>query len=77
MSSRALRRLRGKQRGQEALDLQDTGDGYEEQAVEGEEEELDEAVLQPNKTSCNVSRKAKKNKVQKNLANIYELVSQT
>ncbi|CDQ87524.1 unnamed protein product [Oncorhynchus mykiss] len=73
MSSRALRRLKGKQRGQEALDLGDLvpGEGPEEQAadVEEEEEELEEAVLQPVKSSI---RKTKKNK--KNLCNIYELI---
>ncbi|XP_071237287.1 ribosome quality control complex subunit TCF25-like [Salvelinus alpinus] len=75
MSSRALRRLKGKQRGQEALDLGDLvpGEGPEpvEQAADGEEEEeeLEEAVLQPVKSSI---RKAKKNK--KNLSNIYELI---
>uniref|UniRef100_A0A8C8FV11 Transcription factor 25 n=1 Tax=Oncorhynchus tshawytscha TaxID=74940 RepID=A0A8C8FV11_ONCTS len=75
MSSRALRRLKGKQRGQEALDLGDLvpGEGPEpeEQAadVEEEEEEPDEAVLQSVKSSI---RKAKKNK--KNLSNIYELI---
>lgn len=73
MSSRALRRLKGKQRGQEALDLgdlvPDEGPEPEEQAADVEEEELEEAVLQPAKSSI---RKAKKNK--KNLSNIYELV---
>lgn len=73
MSSRALRRLKGKQRGQEALDLGDLVPGEEpgpeEQAADVEEEELEEAVLQPAKSSI---RKAKKNK--KNLSNIYELV---
>ncbi|XP_036391779.1 transcription factor 25 [Megalops cyprinoides] len=73
MSSRALRRLKGKQRGQEALDL-----GYlqldvgEEAAELGEEDEQDEGPLEPAKKSS--SRKAKKNKSQKNLSNIYELI---
>ena len=69
MSTRALRRLKGKQRGQEALDLGDLtlGDSPEEQAA-GEEEQLDTA------NSKASSRKAKKNKAPKNVSNIYELV---
>ncbi|XP_076583325.1 ribosome quality control complex subunit TCF25 [Chaetodon auriga] len=72
MSTRALRRLRGKQRGQEALDVGDLtlGDSPEEQAA-GEEEQLD--VSPPSTTKAN-SRKAKKNKAQKNFSNIYELI---
>lgn len=70
MSSRALRRLKGKQRGQEALDMGSLVPG-EEQAAEVEEEEGDSA-LQPISKSSN--QKAKKNKSQKNLSNIYELV---
>lgn len=70
MSSRALRRLRGKQRGQEALDPADLtlSDRSEEQAAEAEGEEPD--------TANPSGRKAKKNKnkSQKNLSNIYELV---
>ncbi|CAB1339355.1 unnamed protein product [Coregonus sp. 'balchen'] len=75
MSSRALRRLKGKKRGQEALDLGDLvpGEGPEPEEkaadVEEEEWELDEAILQPAKSS---SRKTKKNK--NNLSNIYELI---
>ncbi|KAL1007323.1 hypothetical protein UPYG_G00084980 [Umbra pygmaea] len=71
MSSRALRRLKGKQRGQEPLDLGDLvpGEGLDEQAVEFEEEKPDNCLTQPVKKS---SRKAKKNK--KNLTNIYELI---
>lgn len=70
MSTRALRRLKGKQRGQEALDLGDLtlGDSPEEQAA-GEEEQLDAANV-----SNASNRKAKKNKAQKNFSNIYELV---
>ncbi|XP_070816683.1 ribosome quality control complex subunit TCF25 [Chaetodon trifascialis] len=72
MSTRALRRLRGKQRGQEALDVGDLtlGDSPEEQAA-GEEEQLD--VSPPSTTKGN-NRKAKKNKAQKNFSNIYELI---
>ncbi|XP_046898197.1 transcription factor 25 [Hypomesus transpacificus] len=70
MSSRALRRLKGKQRGQEALDMGSLVPG-EEQAAEVEEEEGDSA-LQPISKSSN--QKAKKNKSQKNLSNIYELI---
>ena len=69
MSSRALRRLKGKQRGQEALDLGDLG---EELGQAAEDEEPLEDVGPPSKNSVN--RKAKKNKTQKNLSNIYELV---
>lgn len=73
MSSRALRRLRGKQRGQEALDLGGlTSDSPEEQAATDEEQE-DTANVSPlpNRKS---NQKAKKNKTQKNICNIYELV---
>lgn len=67
MSTRALRRLRGKQRGQEALDLGDLtlGDSPEEQAA-GEEEQVENANVSP--------PKGKKNKAQKNFSNIFELV---
>lgn len=75
MSSRALRRLKGKQRGQEELSIDDlqlnesqTADLPEEE----EEEEQCEAVLQPAKKN---NRKAKKSKAQKNISNIYELAS--
>ncbi|KAM3876991.1 ribosome quality control complex subunit TCF25 [Diretmus argenteus] len=71
MSSRALRRLRGKQRGQEALDLGQEGEGQQQAEEEAEDEELDAATLQSNKNS---NRKAKKNKAQKNRSNIYELI---
>ncbi|XP_012690127.2 transcription factor 25 [Clupea harengus] len=73
MSSRALRRLKGKQRGQEELSIEDLNLN-EAQTVDlqEEEEEQGEAVLQPAKTSNN--RKAKKNKAQKNISNIYELI---
>ncbi|XP_061077704.1 transcription factor 25 [Conger conger] len=72
MSSRALRRLKGRQRGQEAIDLGylQTDDG--EQAPDLEEEKQDDGLLEPAKK--NTSRKAKKNKSQKNLSNIYELI---
>ena len=73
MSSRALRRLRGKQRGQEALDFGDLtlGDSPEEEEVE----QLDTASVSPPSNRNGNSRKAKKNKAQKNFSNIYELVS--
>ncbi|XP_044203740.1 transcription factor 25 isoform X1 [Thunnus albacares] len=72
MSSRALRRLRGKQRGQEALDFGDLtfGDSPEEE----EEQQLDTASVSPPSNSNGNSRKAKKNKAQKNFSNIYELI---
>lgn len=71
MSTRALRRLRGKQRGQEALDGGDLGESPGEQAeAETAEEQLDSATVFPNSKG----RKAKKNKAQKNISNIYELV---
>uniref|UniRef100_A0A3Q3NE22 Transcription factor 25 (basic helix-loop-helix) n=1 Tax=Mastacembelus armatus TaxID=205130 RepID=A0A3Q3NE22_9TELE len=75
MSTRALRRLRGKQRGQEALDLGDlsVGDSPEEQA-EAEEEQLDTANVSPPSNRKSNNRKAKKNKAQKNFSNIYELI---
>lgn len=75
MSTRALRRLRGKQRGQEALDLGDLtlGDSPEEQAA-GEEEQLDAANVSPPSNRKASRRKGKKNKVQENVSNIYELI---
>ncbi|CAG5855043.1 unnamed protein product [Menidia menidia] len=77
MSTRALRRLRGKQRGQEALDLGDLslGDSPEEQAeAEAEAEALDTANVSLPPDSNDGSRKGKKNKAQKNFSNIYELI---
>ncbi|XP_029952405.1 ribosome quality control complex subunit TCF25 isoform X2 [Salarias fasciatus] len=81
MSTRALRRLKGKQRGQEELDFggMTLGDRPEERAEAEEEEEEEEeegqieaAVVVP--TSKGSGRKAKKNKAQKNFSNIYELI---
>ncbi|KAJ7986192.1 hypothetical protein DPEC_G00348230 [Dallia pectoralis] len=71
MSSRALRRLKGKQRGQEALHPGDLvqDEGLEEQEAVEDEEKPEHALIQTPKSSC---RKAKKNK--KNLTNIYELI---
>lgn len=68
MSSRALRRLRGKQRGQEDLDLGHLtpGEGPEEQADEPD------VTVQTNENSSRP--KAKKNKAQKNFSNIFELI---
>lgn len=76
MSTRALRRLKGKQRGQEALDLGDLtlGDSPEEQTAV-EEEQLDTANISPPSNRKGSSRKAKKNKAQKNFSNIFELVN--
>lgn len=79
MSTRALRRLRGKQRGQEALDLGDLtlGDSPEEQAEaegKGKEDQPETATVSPPSKRKGNSRKAKKNKAQKNFNNIYELV---
>ncbi|CAK6954919.1 transcription factor 25 [Scomber scombrus] len=71
MSSRALRRLRGKQRGQEALDL---GDLTLVDSPEEEEEKLDTAGVSPPSNRTGSSRKAKKDKAQKNFSNIYELI---
>lgn len=74
MSSRALRRLKGKQRGQEELSIQDL-QLKEEQAVDLQDEddgEECEAVVLPTKKSNN--RKARKNKAQKNISNIFELI---
>lgn len=73
MSSRALRRLRGKQRGQEALDLGDLtlDESPEEQAAAEEEQDTANVSPLPNRKS---TQKAKKNKAQKNICNIYELV---
>lgn len=77
MSTRALRRLKGKQRGQEALDLGGLTSGdspEEEQAAAGEDEQLDAANVSPPTNTKPNSRKAKKNKAQKNFSNIYELI---
>lgn len=76
MSSRALRRLKGKRRGQEALDCGDLtlGDSPEEEQAAAEEEQLETANVSPQITGKGSGRKAKKNKAQKNFSNIYELV---
>ncbi|KAK1891854.1 Transcription factor 25 [Dissostichus eleginoides] len=66
MSTRALRRLKGKQRGQEALDAGDLP------LDDSPEELLDTASGSP--PSDSKCRKAKKNKAQKNFSNIYELI---
>lgn len=72
MSTRALRRLRGKQRGQEALDPTDLslGDSSEEQA---EEDQVETANVAPSDIR-GTRQKEKKNKAQKNFSNLYELV---
>ncbi|XP_018618645.2 ribosome quality control complex subunit TCF25 isoform X1 [Scleropages formosus] len=71
MSSRALRRLRGKQRGQEAIDIGGLlADPNEE--VADLEEEAQDGVLQP--VAKNSRKSSKKNKTQKNVNNIYELI---
>ncbi|KAF7699366.1 transcription factor 25 [Silurus meridionalis] len=79
MSSRSLRRLKGKQRGQEDIDIRDLkltdveGRGRDLEEEEGEGEQEDE-VLQP---TGSTNRKAKKkNKNQKNISNIYELIGE-
>ncbi|GAA6093856.1 transcription factor 25 [Tachysurus ichikawai] len=77
MSSRALRRLKGKQRGQEDINIQDLklGVGEDKGAeLEEEEEEEEEEVIQP----ANSSHKAKKirSKNQNNINNIYELIGE-
>lgn len=65
MSTRALRRLKGKQRGQEALGPEDLTEG------DGPEEPLESANVTAPSSS---NRKAKKNKAQKNFSNIYEVI---
>ncbi|KAG7230514.1 hypothetical protein INR49_012227 [Caranx melampygus] len=73
MSTRALRRLRGKQRGQEALDIGNlTLDDSPEEQAGSEEEQLDVANVSPVRKDN--SRKAKKTKAQKNYSNIFELI---
>lgn len=71
MSTRALRRLKGKQRGQEALDPTDLslGDSSEEQA-EGEQVETANVAVASERRFT----KQKRNKAQKNFSNLYELV---
>lgn len=71
MSTRALRRLRGKQRAQEALDPTDLslGDSSEEQAEADPVETANDAVAPERRGS-----RQKKNKAQKNFSNLYELV---
>ncbi|XP_055363427.1 transcription factor 25 [Betta splendens] len=79
MSTRALRRLKGKQRGQEALDLGDLtlGDSPEEKAGAVGEEDQDQpdtaSVSPPSKRKGN-NKKAKKNKARQNVNNMYELI---
>lgn len=75
--------MKGKQRGQEDINIQDLklsggeGKGAELGEAEGEEEqqeeEEEEEVLQPTKSSSRKAKK-KKSKNQKNVSNIYELV---
>ncbi|KAM8877119.1 ribosome quality control complex subunit TCF25 [Synchiropus picturatus] len=75
MSTRALRRLKGKQRGQEALDFEalTLGDDAEQAEVDEEEEEhLDSATVSPQSNSQN---RKKKKKDRQNFSNIYELIS--
>lgn len=73
MSTRALRRLRGKQRGQEALDPAglSLGDSSEEQA---EEDQVVTANVVAPSHRRGTRQKEKKNKAQKNFSNLYELV---
>uniref|UniRef100_H3CV71 Transcription factor 25 (basic helix-loop-helix) n=1 Tax=Tetraodon nigroviridis TaxID=99883 RepID=H3CV71_TETNG len=73
MSTRALRRLRGKQRGQEALDPTDLslGDSSEEQAEEDRGETANVAAPSDRRGT---RQKGKKNKAQKNFSNLYDLV---
>lgn len=75
MSTRAVRRLRGKQRGQEALDPTDLslGDSSEEQA---EEDQVETANVAAPSDRRGTRQKGKKNKDQKNFSNLYELVRQ-
>uniref|UniRef100_A0A8C5DK57 Transcription factor 25 n=1 Tax=Gouania willdenowi TaxID=441366 RepID=A0A8C5DK57_GOUWI len=76
MSTRALRRLRGKQRGQEELDPGElslsAGDSLEERAEPGEEQQDSVCVPPPSEGNSSSSRK-NKNKAQKKVSNIYEL----
>ncbi|XP_034426510.1 transcription factor 25 [Hippoglossus hippoglossus] len=81
MSTRALRRLRGKQRGQEALDLGELTlsvspeeEQQEQEQAEAAEEQLDVANVSQPPERKDSSQKAKKNKAQKNFSNIYEVI---
>ncbi|XP_019954509.2 ribosome quality control complex subunit TCF25 [Paralichthys olivaceus] len=79
MSTRALRRLRGKQRGQEALDLGELTlsvgpEEQQQQQAEEEQEQLDVANVSPPSERKDSGQKAKKNKAQKNFSNIYEVI---
>ncbi|XP_056876602.1 transcription factor 25 [Takifugu flavidus] len=71
MSTRALRRLRGKPRAQEALDPTDLslGDSSEEQAEGDQVETANDAAASKRRGS-----RQKKNKAQKNFSNLYELI---
>ncbi|XP_028812158.1 ribosome quality control complex subunit TCF25 isoform X3 [Denticeps clupeoides] len=69
MSSRALRRLKGKQRGQEALSIEDLK--LDEGQEEAENDNVDEEVSRSANTA---GRKSKKHKMKKNISNIYELI---
>lgn len=77
MSSRALRRLKGKQRAQEAvvveeLTLADSND----ELAESEEEQLDTTNVSPtsrrNGSTCN--RKSQKSKGRKDICAVFEMV---
>ncbi|CAL1604018.1 unnamed protein product [Knipowitschia caucasica] len=68
MSTRALRRLKGKQRGQETLG---PGDMTAEHGFEEPAEEDSDSASAP---SLSNSRRKAKNKAQKNFSNIYEVI---
>ncbi|XP_061622084.1 transcription factor 25 [Phyllopteryx taeniolatus] len=71
MSSRALRRLKGKQRGQEAVVVEElTLPHNPDELAEPEEEQLDTASVSPPS-----HRKSKKNKDRKDICAILEMIS--
>ncbi|XP_062242148.1 transcription factor 25 [Platichthys flesus] len=75
MSTRALRRLRGKKRGQEALDLGElTLSEEQQQQAEAADEQLDVANVAQQPVRKDSNQKAKKNNAQKNFSNIYEVI---
>ncbi|XP_061670563.1 transcription factor 25 [Syngnathoides biaculeatus] len=76
MSTRALRRLKGKQRGQEAVVAEElTLPESPDELAESDGEQLDTAGVCPPSHRNGTSRKSKKNKDRKNICAIFEMIS--
>ncbi|XP_077376215.1 ribosome quality control complex subunit TCF25 [Festucalex cinctus] len=78
MSTRALRRLKGKQRAQEAVVVEDlTLADSPDELAESEEEQLDATSVSPASHRNASNRKSKKNKNHKDIGAIFEMISDT